>query len=393
MRSISVFCFVALFSVFLDAQVSEDVRRINVSDLNMENIYEPDRMETDLLVAAALGPTEGLKRFINLIGGEVNGLTRLGETVLTELVDYLDLKYTPGDFHERFGVPYDRALILRNIKVLVDSGLDMDARNENGETALIKSIRKGYFEGREARYIKKLIELGANPDATDIRGETALFAVVRHKPKNSPLIMETLVEWGEVNAWNYQGMPLLGVAMEVGNYEDMRRLVKLGADPDVQNRQGVPLLTVAMENGNYEDMRRLVRLGADPDVTDRMGQTALSGAIFSHSFDKKEEGAKVLIELGADVNAVVAGGQSILQRVLYFYAQQTEFFNDGGRSKRMAEKRIRFLLLNGADVSEHQAQQVIDILGRQEFQELAKSQKLKASTLNNCYSAVSKVGS
>ncbi len=255
MRSISVFCFVALFSIFLDAQVSEDVRRINVSDLNMENIYEPDRMETDLLVAAALGPTEGLKRYINLIGGEVNGITRLGETVLTELVEYLDLKYTPGDFHERFGVHYDRALILRNIKVLVDAGLEMDARNENGETALIKSIRKGYFEGREARYIKKLIELGADP------------------------------------------------------------------------------------------------------------------------------------------NAVVAGEQSILQRVLNFYDQQTESFDDGGRSKRMAEKRIRFLLLNGADVSENQAQQVIDILGQQEFQKLAKSRKLKASTLKNCYNAVPKVGS
>jgi ankyrin repeat protein len=92
-------------------------------------------------------------------------------------------------------------------------------------------------------------------------------------------------------------MPLLLGAIEKGDIEAMRFLIKRGADVNKRYRGGTPL-SLAVDRGNKAAVELLIKAGVNIDARDAAGSTALHSAA-SHGFTVL---AGLLLDKGADVN-------------------------------------------------------------------------------------------
>jgi ankyrin repeat protein len=100
----------------------------------------------------------------------------------------------------------------------------------------------------------------------------------------------------------------LKIAIEQGNLEMVRLLIKAKADIFVLDFSGNSLLTVAAKKGHIDIMKLLISSGIDVNVAGRSGRTPLHGA--SEYQDSK--GVDSLLKLGAQVNAVDCCGDTPL---------------------------------------------------------------------------------
>jgi len=123
------------------------------------------------------------------------------------------------------------------IPVLVSVGIDLEARDPKGYTALILASYHGSLETTEA-----LLAAGVQVDAPDLgRGNTALMGVA-------------FKGYGAIN----------------------RRLLASGADASRRNRAGQTALMMAAMFGHAEIVEDLIAAGADIDCTDVAGNSAMS---------------------------------------------------------------------------------------------------------------------
>ncbi len=95
-------------------------------------------------------------------------------------------------------------------------------------------------------------------------------------------------------------------AIQRGDQQTLRSLLKDGADPNAKDSKGTPLLMSAVLYGNADTVRLLLNYGADPDATNAAGATAL---IWAAGDPLK---AEMLIQYGANVNAKSALGRTPL---------------------------------------------------------------------------------
>lgn len=74
------------------------------------------------------------------------------------------------------------------VRQLLDAGMDVDKRDENGRTALIAAARRGH-----AQIVGMLLEEGCNVNATDTSGRTALIYAAR---EGFPPVVKLLLRGG-----------------------------------------------------------------------------------------------------------------------------------------------------------------------------------------------------
>lgn len=111
---------------------------------------------------------------------------------------------------------------IAQLKVLLDQGADINARNKEGETLLMLAA----LEGR-AEIVRFLIDRGADVKARDGFGATALL---------------------------YAAMG--------GSLDTMKVLIDRGADPDVKTDDGQTALSVSIMRGNDAAVRFLEQVKA-----------------------------------------------------------------------------------------------------------------------------------
>ena len=86
----------------------------------------------------------------------------------------------------------------------------------------------------------------------------------------------------------------------------VRKLIKSGADVNVNTGKGNTPLMLAVTQGNSEIMRMLLEAGADANAKDSYGAPILKWAISWSPLTKPhadENAVRLLLEFGADVNA------------------------------------------------------------------------------------------
>lgn len=112
------------------------------------------------------------------------------------------------------------------------------------------------------------------------------------RPEHADIISKYLEAGGSPNIRNTDGWTLLRMASRHGCIEIMKMLIDAGAaiDPSV--------LSAAATNGSVEAIKLLVSAGADPN---HPTHPPLLSAVGGHHCDA----IKTLVDLGADVNAVV----------------------------------------------------------------------------------------
>ena len=228
-------------------------------------------------------------------------------------------------------------------RALVDAGADVQDAEASGASALVISAHSGH--GQLGIY---LLEQGADPNAAGA-GYTALHvAVLRSQVELVEALLEhgadpnTVVEHGTPGrrfSADYSirdqlvGTHALWLAAKYGELEILRILLEHGADPFVVvHERGISALQAAIgmpasslesrrdrignspldpadeERQSLEMARILIDLGADVNAADDRGNTPLHDAVLKDFASVVE----FLVACGADVNAVNQRGQTPL---------------------------------------------------------------------------------
>ncbi len=195
---------------------------------------------------------------------------------------------------------------LYEVKSFIKAGADVNAKNENDDTALILAAGSGATE-----VVKILIKTGADVNAKNENGDTALILAAEESSFETCYIktVKVLIKAGaDVNAKNKNGDTALILAAEEGSFEAVKVLIKAGADVNAKNITGDTALILASDGGATEVARILINADADINAINKKGNTALMLASEGDSIKV----VKVLISAGADVNVKNGNGDTAL---------------------------------------------------------------------------------
>ena len=193
---------------------------------------------------------------------------------------------------------------LEAIKALIEGGAKADTVIDYGEhkiTPLMKATWDGELE--IARY---LLDSGADVNALDDQKETALFSAVKRERVE---IAQLLIDRGaKVNVRDSREFTPLITAAAAGNFEIVKIIVKAGGNLK-DEMFGLTPLMFAVASRKPEMVNLLVELGAPVDqVSSLSGQTALLSAIYAGSAEMVQS----LIDLKANVNFRTKDGETPL---------------------------------------------------------------------------------
>jgi ankyrin repeat protein len=324
--------------------------------------------ETALMTCAGTGNVNAVKSLI-AHGADVNAKeTRRGQTALMWAVSERhsevarELIESGADIHARSKSGFTPLLFaarhddLESARMLLAAGANVNEGTPQDGNALVVASTSGH----EALSLF-LLDKGSDPNAADSNGMTALhYAVLKGLSivlgaRNTPL---------ELN-------PDDDTAVSYGFRPNMLELVKAllahGGDPNArilkQNPQlpfsnmsldtpvGATPLLLAAATGDVSVIRVLAAAGADPLMATVENTTPLMVAAGMARFkedrtnkqnERALEAIKVLVELGADANAVGENGWTALHAAAYAGADET----------------IKFLVEKGAKID------VMDKLGQ-----------------------------
>ncbi|XP_063901840.1 uncharacterized protein LOC135121443 [Zophobas morio] len=287
------------------------------------------------------------------------------------------------------------------IKLLIEQGMDVNAQNGNGTTALQRACLHGVDENLEMlldfgasiniadknnknalhyaseswkdnRVIMKLlIEKGMDVDAQNGNGTTALqFALLEGADEN----VKMLLDFGaSINITNQENENALHCALE--SWKDNRDVIKLliekGIDVNVQNRDGMTALQLACLNGDYREAEILLNSGASINLADNDNENALHYA--SDSWEDNRHVIRLLIEKGIDVNAQNGNGTTALQLACQERDYEiVEMLLNAGASINMTDKNYKNAL-HCALESEKDNGDVIKLLMRKAAEQMTPS--------------------
>jgi ankyrin repeat protein len=156
------------------------------------------------------------------------------------------------------------------IKRLLAEGVEIDARNGRGATALLVATHDNRVDAA-----KVLIEAGADVNAKDLINDSPyLYAGAR------------------------------------GHLEILKMTLRHGADLRSTNRYGGTALIPASERGHVETVRTLIAAGVDVDHVNNLGWTALLEAIIlGNGGARHQQIVDLLVKGRADVN--LADGKGV----------------------------------------------------------------------------------
>jgi ankyrin repeat protein len=158
-------------------------------------------------------------------------------------------------------------------------GIDLDLESKYSDTTLISAVLK-----RHTDLAKNLIENGADLNQKDNNGVTALMRVAQYGYD----YQDDYVYFGYDN-WE----------QDYNNMKDIARiLIEKGADLNLKDNDGFNALMWAVQNDNYDIAKILIENGADLNLKDKGGLTAFMWAARLGD----ENIGKMLIEKGADLD-------------------------------------------------------------------------------------------
>jgi ankyrin repeat protein len=170
---------------------------------------------------------------------------------------------------------------------------DPNVRDRHGRTPLHYAIMLYGPRGL-------LLDHGADPNARDKDGKTPLhYAVARRDWYGVKLLLEHGAEVDEELAEALRLTPLHLAALR-GSAEEVERLLKSGADPNVRDVFDRTPLHYAAARNHKTATELLLKHGADPNAKDESGKTPLDLAVRQCTVDVLE----LLLPHAGDVNAV-----------------------------------------------------------------------------------------
>jgi ankyrin repeat protein len=196
-------------------------------------------------------------------------------------------------------------------KVLLEAGADANQTSADGSSPMLVAIQNGHYSVAEL-----LLNSGADPDLSNVKGWSPLYLTVKHRN----------IETGTIPVPNVaQATPFIYKLLEKGADPNVRSK----ANTEIRNGQratwfseagATPFIRAAL-CGDVEIMKLLLRYGADPGLVTNDRSTALmaaagvgyaEGFIQHRSVPETIEAMRLLLDLGADINAQNDGGLTAL---------------------------------------------------------------------------------
>ncbi len=221
--------------------------------------------------------------------------------------------------------------VLEDIRKVLDSGVDVNARDADGNTALmwaagedlppevtalllsrgadINQVKEGFTAltfaaryGTRPETIRILGEAGSDPNFHNSKGWTPLHFAARNNP-NPGMCAALLRAGADPDSVTSEGFfPLYLACVAGGNRNALSDLVGAVEYVDVRkNPEGLTsLMAAARETGNSEIFKLLVAAGADVNAATADNWKPLH---FAARFNREPEIVATLVALGAEVNS------------------------------------------------------------------------------------------
>lgn len=170
---------------------------------------------------------------------------------------------------------------------------------DQGWTPLMAAANEGKIDA-----IEFLIKAGADVNAKDLSGKTCLHIAVLESNLECVKIFADL---NPIDSLAVGGITPLAIACAKGDIEIVRYLLCKGSDYTLRDADGDSLLHIAVYQGQFEILQLFAEL-IPIDSLNNHGDTPL----MSSCGLQEVNWAKFLLERGADVNKVNAGGASYL---------------------------------------------------------------------------------
>jgi len=201
-----------------------------------------------------------------------------------------------------------------NAEYFISRGIDLNARNDKGRTALHLFA----WYGEDPGLIDAFVAHGADVNLPTYHGVTPLHDAVRHKRTG---IVQALIRAGaDVNLEDENGLTPLFLAMGAP-LPIVQALVEAGAEINIQNKYGwsvfhrIPLKGSLEYSGNAcEIIEYLVRKGGNINLRDKHGRTP----IYDPARDGDLDVVTCLVENGADLNVKDQTGRTPLSWAMLY---------------------------------------------------------------------------
>ncbi|GAB6032880.1 hypothetical protein CHUAL_012078 [Chamberlinius hualienensis] len=177
------------------------------------------------------------------------------------------------------------------INILIKYGVDINAKNLKGETALFYAIKK-----YDKKAVNILLEHGADVNSADINGVTPLMFVCNK----------------EIDYSHEEGFSRV---LDFDYYKCANDMINIlvdhGADLNAIDLNGYSALVYTIINGGYTHLNTLLKRGADTNAKIFNGESALVYVVRNTSVFN----AGILLQNGADVKVRSKDGFSLLELV------------------------------------------------------------------------------
>ena len=239
------------------------------------------------------------------------------------------------------------------VNELVKNGVDINAKDKNGETVLMLAIK----EWMDVKLVKELIKLGADVNVKDKDGNSLLFKVLefkhdvvyKHTHKGGKMEMEAVVDKSEpdfetdnlnirvwengtemiemlvkqykmdINVKDNMGDTLLHKGMQsMFNAPDMLLtwlVEELKSDVNIKDAKGNTALHYAVKCGcnSKSFVKMMLNNGGDPNVQNNKGKTPLHYAV--KNGNKYKDMVELMMAKGGDIDIKNNDGESVMSYI------------------------------------------------------------------------------
>lgn len=189
----------------------------------------------------------------------------------------------------------------RTVQRLLKNGVDIEAKNYYGDTALHFAATNG-----KSDVVQLLLKSGAQIEATNGSGATALHHAAMNGEND---VVQLLLKNGaKIEAMNRSGATALHHAAGNGRHDIVQKLLKKGAQIKAIDCDKGTALHHPTRCGEADIVQLLLESGANIEATDCNGNTPMHHAVLGNTYLI----VKSLLESGANLDALNKQGSSAL---------------------------------------------------------------------------------